>query len=1059
MHVSTRGHNAALGRDGLSAPPEVGELQQELSKALAAKDKEAEIDCLLRIGDTALDGSPQLALFHYRLAEKVILRSGNLEHLHEAVGGQGRAFRREKRIDEAIEKYKGAEQAADKSKDQVAQVQWMLRRASAHRTRNELGDAVAIVARANALLRPRPSTDESSIFQVLGPINFADMRAVATLAELEGQTGLNLQRQGDEQGAEDHYRSARYFAVSAQDLRAVNIWATNVGNACSRAGRYDEGIECYEQAIAAAHKSGDSDDLGNAALQLSICMASSYRHEEGADRLRALAEEQNVERLALTLLDRALELYDQGMCAQKAIDTAKSIEARLAGKEGVRPDYLERVESTRTKYQSFLAQGPTPADGPPVLDIWLPHLMSRAEQKGDPELALESARLVCDVRLAAALRGEKHWKRLVNGDLLNAAGLDHRVVFDALRMLLEAERVDDAIELLQRLKAPSYCVPELVRQQSNAAASPEVAAYARAARELEGALDGMASPAPRDVARPVNELRRASERLRQAGEALREIDPLLLARLGGSMRRRELIDALPYEGGIGIVDFVIGATGTVGVVLSRGADGVEGMPLIGASFTAAHAKKLFDVYRKANVPQRLGGAQTEALLTIGKLLHDRMFCGMAQVLSKRGITQLILIPDILTRNLPLHLSLACGKEFNIPGIDTKEAGFLCEVMPVEYAPCLQAVAASQLFLRPREIRRVTAFADPQGDLPGMRESMEQFGAKAADPSVFRLVSGAAATKEAVNAALPQDDVVLFGTHGKFNPGALDQTGLLLNGDPWTAADMMKMPDLKKRALLVLVACEAGAVAATPDDRNAWGIPGALLSAGSSAVLANLWPVETLTATYLLERFLAHLGHRGFRPAAALFRAVRDLRRLGRNDALDYCRRALERYKRTQAPASVLVGTRSILQWVEDTDVEHPFAHPFFWGATTVFGSGWHLPAGASVSDPLRLIENVTQLDNADGLLREWKAHEALEIARGVAARTDGALRGHAYTTIAWASLQSADLGNRQRAQREARRLVNAAERIAAGEEDEMLMKRVSWLRERMEKDYVVENDD
>jgi hypothetical protein len=53
----------------------------------------------------------------------------------------------------------------------------------------------------------------------------------------------------------------------------------------------------------------------------------------------------------------------------------------------------------------------------------------------------------------------------------------------------------------------------------------------------------------------------------------------------------------------------------------------------------------------------------------------------------------------------------------------------------------------------------------------------------------------------------------------------------------------------------------------------------------------------------------------------------------------------------------------------------------------------------------------------------------------------------------------ADLGNRQRARIEARRLLHAAERIAKGEEDRKLLKRVQWMRERMEKDYVVENDD
>jgi CHAT domain-containing protein len=707
----------------------------------------------------------------------------------------------------------------------------------------------------------------------------------------------------------------------------------------------------------------------------------------------------------------------------------------------------------------LVAQDPAPADGPPVLDLLLPEFMIRAEQNGNLDHALEAAHLVCDVRLAVALAGGKHWKRMGGGDLLNAAGLDLRVVFDAVRMLLDAQRIDEALELLQRVKAPAYCVPQLLRLHANGAPILEAAAFVDAALELQQCLEGLAAPAPRDVVRPANDMRRAGERMRETGEALREIDPILLARLGGLVRRDELIGALPYQGGVGIVDFMVGADSTVGVVLGRDNHSIFAAPIAAASFTAAHAKQLLDLYRAANLPQQLGGAHTEALLQMGKILHDKLLCGLARELSKRGITQLILIPDLLTRNVPLHLSFACGKEISIPGIETNDASFLCEVMPVEYAPCLQAVAASRVYVRPRTIKRIAAFADPNGDLPGVRESMEQFGAAAPDPSVFSLASGAAATKAAVTKALPEADVVIFGTHGEFTPGDLERTCLVLSGEPWTGADMLQMADLKKRALLVLVACKAGAIDATPDDRRAWGIPGALLSGGASAVLANLWPVEDVTSNYLLERFLAHLGHRGFRPAAALFRAVRDLRRMTRDDAITYCRKCLERQKQAKAPASVLVGTRSILQWVEDCDDLHPFASPFFWGASTIFGSGWHLPAGASVGSASELIDDLLQLSNAEELMRQGRLHQALEHAKTVAVRSDGATRGYAYTTIAWTRLLVADLSTRQQVRREAVRLLNEAERIATSEQDENLLKRVLWMRKRMETEYVVENND
>jgi CHAT domain-containing protein len=415
---------------------------------------------------------------------------------------------------------------------------------------------------------------------------------------------------------------------------------------------------------------------------------------------------------------------------------------------------------------------------------------------------------------------------------------------------------------------------------------------------------------------------------------------------------------------------------------------------------------------------------------------------------------LILIPDVLTRNLPLHLSYACGKEFDVPGVDTSDADYLCEVMPVEYAPCLQAVAASQVYLRPPKIERIAAFADPRGDLPGARAALEEFGKRAAGRADYRLASGAAATKAAVTEAVGEADVLLFGTHGVFSPGDLEQTHLVLSGEPWTMGDILRMPELRKQALLVLMACEAGAVAATPDARHAWGVPGALVAAGASAVLANLWPVEDVTSNILLERFLVHLAHPGYRPAAALYRAVRDLRRMGRAEALELYRRHLEELKQQKAAPRVLVGVRTILEWIEDTDQPRPFAHPFFWGATVIFGSGWHLPAGAAVGPPGLNIENQLRLAEADDLVRLGQPRRALDVAGQVVKTADGVPRGHAYAITALALLHSSELSSEGRVRQKAARLLKRAARIAANEGDDALRRRVEWVRAQLEEDHV-----
>jgi len=136
-------------------------------------------------------------------------------------------------------------------------------------------------------------------------------------------------------------------------------------------------------------------------------------------------------------------------------------------------------------------------------------------------------------------------------------------------------------------------------------------------------------------------------------------------------------------------------------------------------------------------------------MEIAQLLHDNLFLRAG---SRAGCTRRQSAhprSDVLTRNLPLHLSLACGEEINVPGVDTQGANFLCEVMPIEYAPCVQAVAASQVYQRPKRIDRIAAFADPAGDLTVARVAMEEFGAHSGDPGRFFLKSGADVTKAAV----------------------------------------------------------------------------------------------------------------------------------------------------------------------------------------------------------------------------------------------------------------------------------------------------------------------
>ncbi|MCC6929277.1 MAG: CHAT domain-containing protein [Gemmatimonadaceae bacterium] len=1041
----------SVGEDGFARySARVDKLQQDLVAAKRDGDIVNEIDTLLAIGDAALERDPALAMMHYRLAERQCRGEG--PRLHAAIGGQGRVLRRGKQLPEAIEHFQRAVAAAERAGNRVAQVLWMVRRAAALRAGGDAEAGGALARKAEALLRSPSSTNGRRAR--LGAVNLFDAEQVTTLVELEGELGRDCAARGDEDGAEDHYRSAWSHAQSMQQWDAVDTWARNTGNACARRQRFGDALACYEAALAAARQL-DGDDHVTATLR---ALASAYhgaaRFEEGGARLEALAGELSGT-AQLTALDESLSLYDQGLAAIDGIRVADRI-AELGKGRPFAEQFARRVRETRAKL-ARLGTMPPNTDGPCALDLWLPHVMARAVDARDADGALVAAHLVCDVRLALALRGGREWARMIGGDVLQQAGLDLRVVSDTLALLVEMDRNDAASDLLQRWKAPAFCTATLHRLLEAPPAHPELGAVADAARALAQSVDAMAGVAQPDFIRAVNGVRRSALQLREAGERIRARDPLLHARLGFGVYPRDLVDALPIDGGVAIVDFLVGRDATDGVIYTRGADGVVTTLLHAPTFTAREARALTELQQAGNLSNALGGAQTEALLDIAKILHDHFFCFLARSLSERGVTQLILVPDVLTRAIPLHLAMVCGKEVAITGIDTSDANFLCEVMPVEYAPAVQAVAASQAFVRPRAIGAVAGFADPNGDLAGVRAELEAFGARATaggHAARWSLATGAEMTREAVSEAIRTADLVVLGTHGHFVAGDLRASHLVMHDAPWSLDEMLRLPALEKRALLVLIACEAGAVALTPDDALSWGIPGALVNAGASAVLANLWPVVDVTANILLDRFLVHLAHRGFRPSAALFRAVRDLRRMTHDEAVAACRLHYDRLKAHKAAPEALVGARTLMDWVDDSDSPTPFAHPFFWGATAIFGSGWHLPAGACVGAMDRVVDNEMRLRSAVEAMRSGRMRDALDDATALAQRSDGVTRARAYVLMADSMLQGADLTAHARVSRRAGRLLAAAGRMARAEEDDELLEWINTLQRSLESDDV-----
>ncbi len=1022
-------------------------LQEQLRRARAGRDAGKEVDTLLSIGKLSLSDDPGGAHMHFRLAEKVAKKASLEDRLHEAFGGQGRVARRQGDYAGAIEKFLAAEKAAISCGQPVDAGWWTLQRAASLRDAGDTAAAAAAIQEAEACIRPKTDAPSS----LLGSVNLFDSHQMLAVAELEGQIGLTAMAEGDPEAAEEAYRNAVDLAEGAESSSDVAVWATNLGNACARRRSYSEALRHYEMAIRAAKEEDDERRLAISAQQMAACYANAHRLAEGGTRLLDIADSLENLSAQFRVVELAMFLFENGVEIEKYAATARRAQ-ELAVKLALPSEQIERLNKEVARSENALAAGRRgkKEEGPTPLELYLPRTMARAQENQDLGLAQDAAHLVCDVRLGLFLAGADDWKRVMGGDILGQVGLDVRVVTDTIEWLVAAEDTASALELLQRFKSVGFASPGLRRLADVGHEYQEAVDYVSAGRVLQTEVDRLSGPAQTTFIRDIHAVRRAGEELLERGEVLRERDPVLAARLGGLIRKEELIDALPHSDPVAIVDYVVTGNGTSGVVLMRGGNTVEAIPFMNKEFTAEHTREMLQLYVDADVPKGFGKAQSQALHKIAKILHDRFLCGLIQQLSKRGATQLILVPDVFTRFLPLHLSLICGNEIQIPGVDIDGSQYLCEVMPVEYASCLQAVAASQIYRRPKRISKVSAFTNPTGDLPATSSALKRFKRKLAKSVKCDLHIGELATVQNVEKAIEKSDVVLFGTHGVFDTAAPERSHLVLHDGNWSMTDMMAMKELVRNPILVLAACEVASAGPSVDERDAYGIPGTLVAAGAATVLANLWPVEDVLMAHLLERFLHHLSHRGYRPSAALFRAVRDIRRMDQRQALELYREQIASLKRSGADDRLIISCENLMEWIEDTDAENPFADPTFWGATVIVGSGWHLPAGASVGSGPVIVDLTIKLSQAVAQFEEGEFQAAARDAREVAGASDGLLRARALVLQAAAMSSGSAICERGKVARSASRLLLEAERTARAEEDDELIAWISQVRQDLE---------
>ena len=726
-------------------------LQSELGKARDNSNIKKEIEILIEIGKIAFsDLDLGSASLHFNLAHKRIKATkSSLGRLHDVLAHIALILRYRNRLLDSLQMYKEATEAAKKYANNA--------------------DVAYLIGRQGAIYRLLDKPNEAkksfetsrSIYSQLGE------EGKTGLADQIGNLGLLAADSSDDVAAADAYRKATEIAESTNADDLVVTWGINLGNVYVRQKRYSSAWHIYAKAETAALAYGEDPDIYKVAVNWATGYRTAHLNSNAAETLLRAADIVKQFNLRSQLIRESLsDLWVAGE-HDRVIELGNELieDLRAHAENRERINQVEQiVESSSNKLsQSDMDVSQLP-DDMKILDGYIPSRMSECVTNDDIEGVVDVAHLICDVNLGLDKSDEESWRQVIND-----SSLRFRVINEGMMVLCKAGRPEESFEISQRFKCVGFCRPNIDRLRIMEAPNRETAHYIACLNNLKKCVDNLkGSIYLPDSLQRVEAVRAAGEKLLEAGILLRDRDPILHARLGGIVSPQELINALPISDPAGIVDISVGGEGTIIHILRRVNGKVMVIAGISEVFTAEHAMNLLDVWAKHRIPHEFDEQQEAGIKEISKVLHDRLFCRLADVLSDNYIPQIILIPDPLIRHLPLHLAEVCSQnlqnvieKINIKDM-TSDVDYFSEVFPVEYASCAQLIVVSQHQKRPKKINRVLSFANPNNNLPATETTNRWL--KKILPKSVELTSyvGKEVTEASVQENLDKAEIVIIG---------------------------------------------------------------------------------------------------------------------------------------------------------------------------------------------------------------------------------------------------------------------------------------------------------
>jgi len=330
-------------------------------------------------------------------------------------------------------------------------------------------------------------------------------------------------------------------------------------------------------------------------------------------------------------------------------------------------------------------------------------------------------------------------------------------------------------------------------------------------------------------------------------------------------RPKELISRLPGHE-TALLEFAATDTGMVLFVVTGQA--TRSYPLqVDANRLAKDAAK----FREQIAARDLG------YRTLARSLYASLLAPAASQIA--GMHTLVIVPEGPLWMLPFQ------------ALETPGGKFLVEDHAVEYTPSLtilhERLGRAKLSAAPRAL---VVMGPPSADAETVTAGLREIYG----PAHTTVLSGAGSDAERIRKEVADYQVLHVATHGVYQDRSPMLSYLVLADR--SAMDAREMMDLPLRdSLVVLSACETGRAEAV-NGEGLLGMTWALLVAGSPAVVASQWKVESRSTTDLMLAF-----HRAMKAGAAKTDALRD--------------------------ASLAVMANPL------------YRHPFYWAAFALVGDG------------------------------------------------------------------------------------------------------------------------